>query len=162
MQFMIDESENEQPIIFKQSQQYTLDEFCQNENIKHVEGNFNVLNLNARSLLDKLDDLQVFLRDIENSINFTFDVITIQETWLDSKTENLVNIPGYNFICKHKVPSKRGGGLGIFIKESHTFKVRNDLFQLQENVKFDGLFIEIISNDKKNIIIGSLYRSPKL
>ena len=154
-----DESDNDEMVVFNQSQHYTLDEFCQIECLKE---NFAILSLNTRSLLDKLDELQVLLSDIETATNFTFDVITIQETWLDDSTENLINIPGYNFICKNKKPTKRGGGLGIFIKEYHDFKIRKDLFDLQENNEFDGLFIEIINSCKfrKNIVIGVLYRSP--
>ena len=55
-----------------------------------------------------------------------------------------INIPGYNFVCKNKKPTKRGGGLGVFIKEYHDFEIRKDLFDLQENNEFDGLFIEIL------------------
>ena len=66
-----DELDNDEMVVFNQSQHYTLDEFCQ---IECLKDNFAILRLNTRSLLDKLDELQVLLSDIETATNFTFDV----------------------------------------------------------------------------------------
>ena len=71
-------------MVFNQSQHYTLDEFCQ---IECLKDKFAILSLNNRSLFDKLDELQVLLSYFETATNFTFDVITIQETWLDDSTK---------------------------------------------------------------------------
>ena len=154
----IEESETDEPIISEQSKQYTVEQFCNVESLK--ESNFSVLSFNARSICDKLGDLEILLHDIESDTGFTFDIIAIQETWTDSNSESLIHLPNYKFVCKHKKKSKRGGGLGIFIKDCHSFKPRNDLFQVDENNIFDGLFIEIENNYGKNIVIGNLYRSP--
>ena len=61
-----DESDNDAMVVFNQSQNYTLDEFCQ---IECLKDNFAILSLNMRSLLDKLDELQVLLSDIETATN---------------------------------------------------------------------------------------------
>lgn len=90
-----------------------------------------------------------------------FDIITIEETWLDEITEKLVAIPGYTFISKPKQPSKIGGGLGIFIKDELSYELEEDILKIKDNSKYDGLFVKI-ENEKcvNNINLGVFYRSP--
>ena len=120
-----------------------------------------MLNINARSILSKIDEIVTLLHIIKVQCNFTFDLICIEESWLNENTEQLAAIPGYNLITEPKKPNKIGGGLCIYIKESIRYIVRNELFQLKDNSKYDGLIVELynISNDK-NVILGVLYHSP--
>ena len=63
------------------------------------------LHLNIRSLMNKVDDLQQYLAEIEH--NFSF--IGISETWLDNNTESFVQLPNYSFINTNRA-TKAGGG----------------------------------------------------
>ena len=50
----------------------------------------------------------------------------ISETWLDNSNDDIFNIPGYKFISNNR-QHKRGGGVGLFIKDDLNFKLRSDL-----------------------------------
>ena len=50
---------------------------------------FSFLHLNIRSLMNKVDDLQQYLAEIEDN----FSVIGISETWLDNNIQSLVQSP---------------------------------------------------------------------
>lgn len=60
--------------------------------------------------------------------HYSFDVITMSETWLNNNSLLLqhVTIPGYidAFSNQDKI---RGGGVGVYIKESIKFKRRGDI-----------------------------------
>ena len=102
---------------------YDIDEF--NEFCKSYENDSNiaVLNLNARSLIKHFNELNVILE----SLSVSYDVITVDETWLDRTLEPLVQLDGYSFITKHKSKCKNGGGVGIYVKNNIDFMERTDL-----------------------------------
>ena len=56
--------------------------------------------------------------------------------------------------------NKIGGRLCIFSRDDLKFKLRNDLVFEDDADGTDNLFIEIINEKSKNIIIGTLYRPP--
>ena len=70
----------------------------------HREKGFKVVHVNARSVLNKLDDIRINLG--------IFDVVDITETWLDASThESIKNWPGYNQVVdRSQFRDKRGGG----------------------------------------------------
>ena len=57
-----------------------------------------------------------------------FDMLTLSETWLkdDVNLLNFVQIPGYKFSYRNR-NERRGGGIGLYIKDSIEYKVRHDL-----------------------------------
>ena len=65
-----------------------------------------------------------------------FDIITLSETWLRSDANLLqyVQIPGYNF-CYKNWDERRGGGVGIDIKDTIKYKERQDLNKLDETIE---------------------------
>ena len=78
---------------------------------------------------------------------------------LGSMTD-LYNTDGYNFVGTHR-PVKKGGGVGIFIRNNALFQIRNDLNI--HNEFCESTFIKIdkdIFDKKKIIIIAVIYRSP--
>lgn len=93
-------------------------------------------------------------------MNLDFSVIGISETWLNDKNSNTdyINIEGYNFIHKSR-DNKSGGGVGLFIRNDTNYKLRNDL-SIRDSQTIESIFIEIIRPNKKNAIIGVLYRPP--
>ena len=53
----------------------------------------------------------------------------------------MFDIPNYVFVHKSR-KSKRGGGVGIYIKNSNKFKERTDLTIFEDGI-FESIFIEI-------------------
>ena len=58
-----------------------------------VVPSFSVLQINARSLLNKLDDIKSLLVNMCHP----FSAIGISETWLTNKTQDLVKVAPYTF-----------------------------------------------------------------
>ena len=93
---------------------------------------------------------------------YSFDVITMSETWL--KENNLliqyVTIPGYihAFNNRDKI---RGGGVGVYIKESIKFKRREDLEKRYPTM--EHLWIEIPGRNRHSkLLLGTIYRSEAI
>ena len=55
-----------------------------------------------------------------------FDAILLCETILNDKNHGLINVPGYTFISGHR-KHHRQGGVGIYIKNTIHFIIRDDL-----------------------------------
>ena len=86
------------------------------------------------------------------------DIITITETKL-TKNQIVANIDieGYNFI--HSDSSSKAGGVGLYIKDSLTFTLKEEL-DLNIN-SIENIWIQIeTSGNKKPITIGVVYRHP--
>lgn len=77
-----------------------------------------ILLFNARSLLNKLDDLKVRVA------KFDPDVVVITETWLDNSVrEGVLTIQGYKVFRNDR--DLRGGGVAIFCKTALTAVVES-------------------------------------
>ena len=121
-----------------------------------------ILNTNARSLPKKFIQFEALLAELSTQ-NFSFEILTFTEIWLDNHLEAGINFDTYIPVMKHKSPVKEGGGLAIFVKTHIRFKLRNDLtFPIDKQNQFDGIFIEIESHDKQTrpLVLGNIYRSP--
>ena len=51
------------------------------------------------------------------------------------------------------------GGTGFYIHEKHDFIERDDL-KLNSPSDFEAMFVELVLPDRKNLIIGCIYRHP--
>ena len=75
-----------------------------------------MLTANVQWLLPKIDEL-IALLQVEN-----FDVIALNETWLDTKNKHLlaeVSMHGYKvFHVDKPTPSGRGGGSIMYVKNA--------------------------------------------
>ena len=77
--------------------------------------------INARSLLPKIDELTSFLSCRQPS------VVAVTESWLNSDIEDgLVSINEYNIFRKDR-PSRRGGGICVYLPHGTYAKRRLDL-----------------------------------
>ena len=112
----------------------------------------NIMHLNCRSLKMNFDSLKVMLSTLKE--NFT--AIALSETWLTKSTEDMYKLNGYDFICKSRL-HKVGGGVGIFINNYLTYKIRDDLTFM--NDVLECVFVEIVQ-EKSNFLIGCIYRPP--
>ena len=140
------------------SNYYDIDEFNElSKKINH-DNSISVLNINARSLVKHMNELTAILDDF----NVSFDIITVEETWLNDLLQPLVNLSGYTFIAKHKRQKKEGGGIGIYIKNGIDYLERNDLDCTDiDDDTFTHKFIEIKQElPLKNSLIGVFYRPP--
>ena len=121
-----------------------------------------ILNTNARSLPKNFIQFEALLAELSTQ-NFSFEILTFTETWLDNHLETGINFDTYIPVMKHKSPVKEGGGLAIFVKTHIRFKLRNDLtFPIDKQNQFDGIFIEIESHDKQicPLVLAKIYHSP--
>ena len=65
-----------------------------------------------------------------------FDILALSKKCLKDDVNLLkyVQIPGYKFNCKN-LNARRGGGVGLFIKDSIEYKVRHDLNKIDKSIE---------------------------
>ena len=131
------------------SKYYTPIEFKQQ---RFNKKQFSMAHLNIASLQFHIDELKSLLVILDQP----FDIIAITETRLHEQTPSTdVSIPGYEFY--HTETKTQNGGAGIYVKKGIECDIRKDLNISLQNV-CESMFIEIKNKNKKNIIIGSIYR----
>jgi exonuclease III len=149
-----------QPLL-SDSKYYDIASLKTIQNLSNPLKNLSIFNSNARSLLKHETEYKTLFDQAHNS-GLNFDILTFCETWLDDNLANLVSFENYSPIFKHKSPSKEGGGIAVFLRNSLNYKVRHDLsFESEFCDKFDGIFIELNSEcTRENIVLCIIYRSP--
>ena len=137
-----------------QNKYYTANEFNSffHPRSSTISHNFSLMHINIRSLQKNFDTLEEFLR-VTNQ--FPFSVIAVTETWLHESSPPIFDIDNYQF---HHVDRKngKGGGVAFYIRNDFRYKIRHDI--VLDGI--DTLFLEIINNKHKNIIVGVIYRPP--
>ena len=86
---------------------------------------FSVLHLNIRSIKKNFENFKLFL----NSINFTFSVICLSETWWDDLAtieKSLFELPNYNSTHQAR-GDHEGGEVSIYLHKSLDFTVKPGL-----------------------------------
>ena len=94
------------------------------------------------------------LQSVIELMNNTPDVIGLTETWLKTDhTGPFMNLHNYNFISKPRLNAK-GSGVGLYVKKSLTFWLRNDISFFAEG-SFESILIELkkIGNNTTAIIM---------
>ena len=136
------------------SQYYSIKKF-RNKKIDQ-KSSFGLFHANIASLNAHVDDL----RDLLGRLDFSFDVIGISEHKIqkNQKPSNNIDLQGYNeFVFE---PTETNfGGTGFFINEKHDFMRRDDL-KMNSPSDFEGMFVEILLPDRKNLVVGCIYRHP--
>ncbi len=121
---------------------------------------FSILHLNSRSFYKNQDNIDSFLSDI----NFNFSVIAMSETWFKDDNSNLVDISNYSLVSAPR-HNRRSGGSALYVHNSISFKVRNDLNLISHKTNTvdhsEPVFIEIVNSNSKNIIDGNVYRAHR-
>lgn len=106
--------------------------------------------MNARSIKqrNKLEEIESIIELLGGA-----DILVITETWLKPGMEEFFNIPGFNaeHLCR---PEKRGGGLGIYLKNNIDYERVSEAQNVHEIMK-----IKIIHRNTAMHIIG-LYNPP--
>ena len=111
-----------------------------------------IYHFNCRSLKCNFDAL---VNNID-AIQDTTTIVGVSETWLKENEKLYVDIPNYEFVgnCRRE---KRGGGVGLYIRDTIRFKRRIDLDIFCDCV--ESIFIEVFTKNKK-CIIAVIYRPP--
>ena len=118
--------------------------------------NLALCHLNILSLKQNLADFERYL----NLLDMRFTIIGVSETWLGDCDCLLYELNGYDLIEEHRV-SKRGGGVGIFVKNGMCFSKREDLCIFEEYAECVTIEIEkSFLNSDQNIIVCAIYRPP--
>lgn len=118
---------------------------------------FSILSTNIRSLNSKMNELKILNNEIQRSEQ-KFNIICIQETWLDDNTlTSDLDLDGYKLIPQAKSCSSKGG-LAIYVD----CKLKCDtLLTINTYDTWEAQFIKVTGDGLvKPFIIGNLYRPP--
>ena len=96
-------------------------------------------------------------------LDYKFDIIGISETKLSKNIEPKFNINIEGYRCYHMDTEASKGGTLIYISNTLNSKERPDLASLlYKSEVLESTFIEIINPNKKNILVGCIYRHPSM
>jgi len=136
---------------FTNSNSYSLSKF-NTLNLNVIMNNFNLLNLNCRSLFNKMDELEIFL----DCIKIDFDVIALTETWLKPHNDKYTNLHNYQTLTTNRI-DKKGGGLAFFIKNDINFVHKIEFSRVTPDFEID---VVLINKFNTYITIVNVYRPP--
>ena len=134
------------------SKYFTLNQFSENCPTNQTE-TFSILHTNIRSLNKHFDQLQHM---VENA-NLNLSVIGISETWLRNEPHPTHNLRGYTLENNNR-KEKAGGGVAMYISSSLNYTPLPELNLMSHAI--ESVFVEITTSERKNIIIGTVYRPP--
>ena len=148
------ESENDQLSTTINSQYYDIKKFNKAKIDKN--SSLGLFHVNIASLNAHIDDL----RDELSRLDFNFDVIGISEHRIKKgqKSSNNIDLQGYSDF-KFVSSETACGGTGFYINNKHNFRERDDL-ELNLSSDCEAKFIELMLPDRKNLIVGCIYRHP--
>ena len=113
--------------------------------------------MNIHSLQFHKNDLDTLL----DSLNFNFDIIAISETKIRKNIEPLYDISLLDYNIEQTPTEASKGGTLLYISKKLHYKPRKDL-ELYEAKKIESTFIEVISENGENSLIGCIYRHHTL
>ena len=118
--------------------------------------NFSVCHLNIASLDKHIDELRLTISRIKHK----FDVIGITEHKIPKggSASNNIKLPGYQKFIFAGTASTHGGS-GFYIKNDIDYIQRKDL-EFNEDANHESIFIELKFENKKDLLIGCIYRHP--
>ena len=118
--------------------------------VRAAYNDLKICHLNVRSLTSHFADFS----DLFSTKDY--DIIAISETWL---TVNIpthdINLNGYNFVRRDRQGLERGGGVGIYIKNTFKFNI------LQNTANLEDLWLGVQINGL-NIAVGCVYKPPSV
>ena len=115
--------------------------------------NFSVLHINCQSLRNKFDSFSHFL----SSLNVTFDIICVTETWLYDNELQFFRLDNYVFTGTQR--DTRGGGAGAFVRCG--LDVRECTVGGVAGADVHTVSLAVGgSSDQNNIKITIIYRQP--
>ena len=119
--------------------------------------NISIFHINCQSLASKFDKLLHLLADLDEVGN-GFDILCMSETF-NTADPTTHHINGYHSPIFKVREKSQGGGVGLYIKDHLSFKIRDDLTTFIPYI-IETLFVEIVLPNGSNCLVGVLYRSP--
>ena len=113
---------------------------------------FFVIHFNVRSLFKNKDKIEECLNDITRLP----DAIAISETKLNATSSSNIDVPNYHFF--HNDSPSMAGGVGIYLKNTLKYRLRDDLSLKTSSC--EDLWIEVESKIF-NFCLGVVYRHHK-
>lgn len=108
--------------------------------------------LNIRSLLPKWEEVKFILLD------GAFEMVGLTETWLHEYIDdNLVTVPGFSLVRQDRKSGKRGGGIGLYIRDDLKFQ---KVDKCLNDDTTEVISIILNRNNQKYIMIVLVYRPP--
>lgn len=108
------------------------------------------IHINILSLTRKIDQLRAWLAYNDPNI------ITISETWLtDDTTDSDIKLDNYTVYRADR--GSRSGGVATYIKNNIKSQL---IIPKVKPEQFEGIFVKVILNENKQLIIGNIYRPP--
>ena len=121
----------------------------------NAECSFSSMCVNVRSLPNP-DNLVKF-ESLISGLDYQRHTIAVNETWEKPHTSGQhINLNGYAYVSNSRVVS-RGGGVGMYIKQSIIFTPYAELSIMNEKV-FVSLFVTM-HYEGKRLVCGTAYRS---
>ena len=123
---------------------------------KHVNNDIRILNclyFNARSLVHKRDELELYINEKH------IDLIGVAETWLNEDIgDSEMNFEGFSIFRKDRnsPTKKRGGGVAFYIRNELSGFCREELFEID----FPETIWCTISCNGESTLVGVCYRPP--
>jgi hypothetical protein len=121
-----------------------------------LNASLSYFHINCQGLAAHWDNFNALLCDIHTK-EFSFDFIGLSEIY---RTDSYnLELPGYHALISRnrEGTSVNRGGVGLYIKDSVTYTLREDLSVFIPHV-FESLFIEVTNKHHKNQIVGVIYR----
>lgn len=95
-----------------------------------------------------------FIGFVEYFLSTDFDFIAVSETWLTSNIRNdVVHMDGYTLARKDREGAIRGGGVGIYIKNTFSF----ELLDVNDNMESIWISVKL---GKMKFSVGCIYKPP--
>ena len=117
-----------------------------------------VIHFNLRSLPKNKYKIEDFLLQLPNLPH----IIAVTETKLNSSNLDQAELENYHF--EHIDSASNAGGVGVYIRNGLKYLLKSDIVVNSEDC--ENIFIEIINKPskkrQKNILIGIIYRHPKV
>ena len=128
--------------------------------ISPVADQISVMTLNCQSINAKFDQLHAVIHDLDVNHSFKFSVILLQETWLSGTNPDLspYQLSGYQSFALGASCSTKGGLL-CYVLDSIKANVK---LKVEHSKNFECIFIELEGSNSSSVIVGNLYRPPRL
>lgn len=110
-----------------------------------------MLHLNVRSIVNKFDDFEAFLR----SSSASWSIICMSETWLTKQLEPLYNLESYKAFFQSRT-EKSAGGSAIYVKDN----LKSSQLSHPPFTTAEVICIETQTISKQKIVICQIYRAP--
>ena len=98
-------------------------------------------------------------REFLDSLCFSFGAICLPETWCQPHETSDSNLQISGYVSLHQTTNnQRGGGLCIFLLETLSYKIRDDL--AVNSSAIERLCVEVFNKKSENIVLNLTYRLP--